>query len=184
MLSLHHDYPSAGSLRAVLVMEELAGQGHDVNFLGIDVMGLAAAIPATLDDIRAWDMHRMALRRAGWELRRPRRHPPTLDAHLVESLAESAGKGGAWRLACYRAHWVTHSDISDREVLVALAGDVGLDDEAVHRLLDDPAASVTARRRMLAARGSGVGGVPVLEVNGTKVSPFLDLDELRLLASL
>lgn len=182
MMILHHDYPSAGSLRAVLTLGQLAGEGYDVEFHGIDVMGLASSIPATLDDIRDWDLNRRALAEAGWNVARPRRHPPTLAAHMVEDAIEDAERASRWRMACYRAHWRDHRDIGEVEVLRELAGEADVDPERLATLLDDREEAAAARRRMLAARGDGVGGVPVLEVNGSKVSPFIDVDELKMLA--
>jgi 2-hydroxychromene-2-carboxylate isomerase len=184
MMILHHDYPSAGSLRAVLTLGELAGQGYDVEFHGIDVMGLASSIPATLDDIRDWDLNRRALAELGWVVGRPRRHPPTLAAHMVEEAIEDDERATRWRMACYRAHWLEGRDIGEVAVLRELAADADVDPEQLAAHVEDREAAAAARRRMLAARGDGVGGVPVLEVNGSKVSPFIDVDELKMLAGL
>lgn len=184
MLVLHHDYPSASSLRALLLLQAVADEGHPVAFHGVDVLGLGATIPATLDDVADWQAHRDHLAARGWDLPRPRRHPPTLAAHLVEAMATDVGLGAAWRHACLRAHWFDDRDLGDPAVLVALGEGIGLDGDGVSGLVADRKAAVTARRAAIAARGDGIGGVPVLAVDDTLVSPFMSAADLRQLAAL
>lgn len=184
MLVLHHDYPSASSLRALLSLQAVADEGQAVAFHGVDVLGLGATVPATLDDIADWQAHRDHLADRGWDLSRPRRHPPTLSAHLVEALATDAGLGAAWRHACLRAHWFDDRDLGDPTVLVVLGVEVGLDGDAVSALVGDRRAAMAARRAAIARRGDGIGGVPVLEVDDTLVSPFMSPADLRQLAAL
>lgn len=183
MLALHHDYPSAASLHAVLLLDEVTG-GDVVVHHGVDVLGLATAVPATVDDVADWDRHREALAEMGWDVARPGTHPPTLAAHQVAGLCPDRTTARSWRLACYRAHWLDGADIGDHDVLVDLAERVGLAPGRVHRHLDDRVAAAAARRAMLAARQDGVGGVPVLDVDGTKVSPFMPREDLRALVAL
>lgn len=182
MLHLHHDYPSAASLLALLTLQSLADEGLPVTFHGVDVVGLGTSIPATLDDLAAWKQHRTALADRGWDLPRPRLHPMTLPAHLVEALATDRGLGAAWRLACAQAHWLEGRDLGDPDVVVDLGEGVGLDRDEVASLVGDRRAAVVARQALIARRGDGVGGVPILEVHDTMVSPFMPLDDLRLLA--
>lgn len=184
MIVLHHDYPSAASLRAVLGLQQLADEGLEVAFHGVDVLGLGTTVPATLDDLADWQAHREPMAELGWDLPRPRLHPPTLHAHLVEALATDRDLGAAWRLACHRGLWLQGRDLGDDAVLVGLATDVGLDPDEVTDLLADRRSDLVARREMVARRGEGIGGVPVLDVDGTLVSPFMPADDLRRLASL
>lgn len=184
MFLLHHDPPSAGALVAVLRLQQLADEGLAITFRGHDVLGVDATLPATLDDLEDWERHRDAAAELGWDLPRPRLHPSTLLAHLVGLLAEESGLDAAWRLAIYRAHWLDGLDLGDRDTLLVLAGDVGLDRTAVTALVDDPEERHRLRRVMLVHRGDGVGGVPVLSWNGTMMSPFVPMDDLRELASL
>lgn len=184
MLLLHHDPPSAASLLAVLRLQQLADEGLDVRFRGFDVLGVDVTLPATLDDLADWEQHRDDAAALGWDLPRPRRHPPTLGVHLVSLLAESQGLDAAWRLATYRAHWLQDGDLGDVDLLVGLASEVGLDADEVRRLVDDRDRRHELRRVMLVHRGEGVGGVPVLAWNKTFLSPFVPMDDLRELASL
>jgi predicted DsbA family dithiol-disulfide isomerase len=184
VLVLYHDIPSAASLCAVLRLQRLADEGLPVAFRGFDVLGIEATIPATLDDLQDWTTHRAEAADLGWALDRPRVHPPTLMAHLVAELAEEANLGAAFRSALYRAHWLDGRDIADARDLFDLAVGVGLAPTAVQELLDDPEGRHRLRRRMLAHRGDGIGGVPVLDAGGTFVSPFMDEADLRHLATL
>jgi len=184
VLTLYHDIPSAGSLVAMLRLQGLADEGLAVGFRGFDVLGLDTTLPATLDDLQDWQEHREAAEALGWELPRPRRHPATLRAHLVGELAMEQGLDAAWRLAAYRAHWLEDRDVGEVGVLVEVAGTAGLDADEVAALLDDAGPRHRLRQRMLVHRGEGVGGVPVLEVNGTFLSPFVPEADLRTLAAL
>lgn len=184
MLTLFHDIPSAGSLVAMLRLQRLADEGLDVGFLGFDVLGVDTTLPATLDDLQDWQEHREAGAALGWELPRPRRHPATLRAHLVGELAIEQGLDAAWRMASYRAHWLEDRDLGDADVVVEVADAIGLDADEVAALLNDAGPRHRLRQRMLVQRGEGVGGVPVLEANGTFLSPFVPEADLRTLAGL
>lgn len=178
MAILHHDYPSAASLHAVLVLDDLAGDSNAVTHHGIDVLGIDATLPATLDDLQDWTAHRGAVAELGWDLPRPRLHPPTVAAHAVERACDSAQQARRWRLACYRGHWLDGVDLGDWDALAALGRQADLDPAMVHAVVSDRVEAARIRREMMAVRGDGVGGVPVLDVAGTKVSPFMDRDDL------
>ena len=184
MLTLYHDVPSAGSLVAMLRLQALADEGLAVAFRGFDVLGLEASLPATLDDLQDWQQHHEAAAELGWDLPRPRRHPATLKAHLLGELAAERGLDAAWRLSVYRAHWLDDADVSADSVLSVLAVRIGLSLDDVEALLHDPRQRHRLRQRMLVHRGDGVGGVPVLDANGTFLSPFVPEDDLRQLAEL
>lgn len=184
MLTLYHDIPSAASLVAMLRLQSLADEGLAVTFRGFDVLGLDVTLPATLDDLQDWQDHREAAAELGWDLPRPRRHPATLKAHLLGELAAEQGLDAAWRLSVYRAHWLDDADVSADSVLSVLAVRVGLALDEVEALLHDPDEKHRLRQAMLVHRGDGVGGVPVLEANGTFLSPFVPEDDLRTLAEL
>ena len=184
MLTLYHDFPSAASLVAVLRLQRLRDAGVAVDIRGFDSLGLAVALPATMDDLADWERNRRAAADLGWDLPRPTRHPVTLSAHLVGEYARSVGLDAAWRLACYRAHWLDGDDLGDPAVLLRLAGGVGLDTAVVGAIVDDREGHTTLRQQMLVHRGEGVGGVPVLEFDGTFLSPDLSDDDLAALAAL
>lgn len=181
MLVLHHDVTSAASAVAVLRLQPLADAGGHVVFSGIDVLGLAISIPPTRELLAEREHHVRAAAALGLELRRPSRQPPTLASHLVGELAEERGLGAAWRWASLRAFWTDDRDVADRAELRRLAEGVGLDVDQVAARLDDRSAAQDLRSRMVAQRQRGIGGVPVLEVDGAFVPADLadaDLEQL------
>lgn len=184
MLTLYYDVPSLPAAVAVLRLQRLVDGGGVVDFRGIDVVGVDTALPVTLDqldEIERWSETAAAL---GLAVRRPRERPPTLAAHLVGVLATTRGLGAAWRAAILRAYWSEGRPIATTDTLVELADAIGLDRDEVARRLEDPAARVALRQRMTADRGRGIGGVPVLELDGTFVSAQLSDADLRQLAGL
>jgi predicted DsbA family dithiol-disulfide isomerase len=184
VLTLHYDFTSPASVVAVLRLQRLADRGAAVEFVGLDALGLEVALPVTLDQLD--ELERVAPRadELGLTMRRPPTRPPTLPAHLVAGLARQADLGAAWRVAVLRAYWEQGRDISDHAVLVDLAAGVGLDAEETRRWLDDGARRAALHRTMAAERGRGVGGVPVLEFEGTFVSADLADEDLARLAAL
>ena len=183
MLTLTHDVTSPASAVAVARLDRLAAQGLQVRFRGIDVLGVDATLPVTLDVLAELD--RVAARAAelGLVLRRPSRRPSTARVHLVADLVDEPATGRAWRTATYAAYWQDDADLADEEVVVALAEDVGLDPDVVAAAVRDEAALAAVRRRTNSARAEGIGGVPVLVAHGTLVSPDLDEDALWELAA-
>lgn len=182
MLTLTHDVTSPASALAVARLDRLADEGLPVTFRGIDVLGVDATLPVTLDVLA--ELERVAARAAtlGVVLRRPSRRPSTARVHLVADLAEDVGRGQAWRRATYAAYWRDDADLADAGVLLELADRVGLPRDPVAAALADEAAVAAVRRRTNSARSEGIGGVPVLVAHGTLLSPDLDDDALWALA--
>jgi len=181
VLILHHDVTSPRAALAVLRVQRIADAGLPVAFRGIDTLGVAVSLPVTLDQLAEMEQVGEAAAVLGLLMRRPSLRPPTLDAHLVGELAERSGLGAAWRLACLRAYWTEGRDVSDHVVLLDLGRSVGLAEDAVRSTLADVAARNELRAAMLARRALGIGGVPVLEVDGTLLPADVDdatLEEL------
>lgn len=181
VLLLTHDYTSPASAVAVARFERLAADGLSVRFRGVDVLGIDGTLPVTLDVLA--ELERVAPRAAelGITMQRPAQRPSTARAHVVADLAEEHGRGAAWRRRVYAAYWTLGADLADVHLLAELAGDVGLDPEVAAAAADDDRAVAAVRRRTQQLRGEGIGGVPVLTVHGTHVSPDLPDDDLRAL---
>jgi predicted DsbA family dithiol-disulfide isomerase len=184
MLTLHHDVTSPRSALALLRLQRLADEGLPIAFRGIDVLGVAVALPVTIDQLAELDEVVDRAGDLGLTMRRPPLRPPTLDAHLIGEYAERNGTGAAWRLACLRAYWTDGEDVSDRAVLVRLAQASGLECAPVTALLANHAARNELRAAMLGRRALGIGGVPVLEVDGTLIPADVDDDTLVALAGI
>ncbi|MTV25464.1 hypothetical protein FTX61_08590 [Nitriliruptoraceae bacterium ZYF776] len=179
MLICHHDVTSPAAAVAVLRLQALADAGGHVAFRGLDVLGLETTVPATLDQLEQLPRYAPRAAELGLTMRRPRLRPPTLGVHLVADHAESLGLGASWRSACLHAYWEDGADLGDDELVADLAAAAGLDRAVVAALLADRPARIALRRRMGTLRGRGVGGVPVLEYQGTLVSAELSDDDLR-----
>jgi 2-hydroxychromene-2-carboxylate isomerase len=184
MLILHYDLVSAPSAVAVLRLQRIADAGGDVRFVGVDPLGLDATVPATLEQLEEYDRWRDDAARLGLTMRRPQQRPPTLRAHLVGDLAADLGLGGAWRWTALTAYWTRGADLGDPDVLEHLAAHCGVDPTAARDRLADPEQLRLARQRAVAMHRRGIGGAPVLEVDGTFVSAHLDEPALAELAQL
>lgn len=184
MLVLHFDYASPASAVAVVRLQALADEGAAVAFSGIDVLGVEVSLPATLDQLEELDRWAPEAGRLGLRMHRPRLRPATLGAHLVGELAAERDLGAAWRLAALEAYWTHGLDLGDDRVLAELAARVGLAPAEVTAQLQDTSRRASLRRWMTSQRGRGIGGVPVLEVDGALVSADLPAEDLRRLASL
>jgi 2-hydroxychromene-2-carboxylate isomerase len=182
VLTLTHDITSPASAIAVARLQRLADEGVPVTFRGIDVLGLDATVPVTLDVLAELERVRADADTLGLILRRPSRRPPTVLVHVIADLADDVGLGAAWRTAAYQAYWRDDLDLGDPSLVASLAGHVGLDGELVDALLADSGGVAAVRRRTHAARGEGIGGVPVLIAHGTLVRADLDEASLRQLA--
>jgi len=183
VLTLHYDLTSPRAALAVLRLQEVADLGHPVLFRGIDLLGVDMALPVTLDQLAELEQVRVDAAASGLLMRRPTLRPPTLDAHLVGLRAEAEGLGAAWRSGCLTAYWTQGQDLADHSILVALAEDIGLSGTTAVDALADGAARNELRARMLQLRALGIGGVPVLELDGTLCSAELDRATLIGLAS-
>lgn len=184
MLTLYFDYVSLGSCVVVRRLHRLATTGSVVHIVGVDVLGVATSLPVTLDqrvEIDAWRERALA---EGLEIALPSVRPPTVDAHLVGGVADEQGCGTAFRERAIRAYWSQGLDIAAYDVLLELATAAGVDVAVVRERLHDPVARTRLRQRMAADRGRGIGGVPVLELDGAMVPADLDERELAELARL
>jgi 2-hydroxychromene-2-carboxylate isomerase len=182
VLILHHDVTSPAAAVAVLRLQRVADAGGAVAFQGIDVLGLEATIPVTLDQLAELERVRPRLRALGIDPCRPSRRPPTLAVHVVAEHADAVGLGATWRAACLRAYWERDVDLGDDEAVLDLAVGSGLGRGEVAALLGDRVGRIAARRRMTATRQRGIGGVPVLEYQGAFVPADLPDADLRELA--
>jgi predicted DsbA family dithiol-disulfide isomerase len=176
MRVLYFDYPSLPSAIAV-VRAQRAVERHGpggLAFGGFDVLGLDAPVPVTLeqlDDIDAW---RADAARVGIDVRRPSDRPATTGAHVLGDLADEHGCGAAWRHLLIDGYWCRGWRLSDHGVLLAAAEQVGITADEASAALEDRNRLQRVRSRMVAARRRGVGGVPVLEIDGTLVAASLD----------
>ena len=108
---------------------------------------------------------------AGLEVRfdRIRRTPNTMDAHRLIRWSKTTGNQSALVDLLFRRYFAEGADISDREVLIDAAEQVGMGRAVVARLLDGDADLDLLREEEAAARRMGVNGVPCFIVGGRYV---------------
>lgn len=103
----------------------------------------------------------------GLEFRFDRIRPGnTFDAHRLLHLAHERGTQDALKERMLRAYMTEGQAIGERDVLVALAREAGLDDQEVRDVLDGERYASEVRRDEALARGLGITGVPFFVLAG------------------
>lgn len=90
----------------------------------------------------------------------------TFDAHRLILLAGAVGKQDEVVEALFRGNFVDGGDIGNRDTLVRIAADAGMDEEQVREALASDVAADGVRQGLAEARRIGVQGVPFFIVNG------------------
>lgn len=114
---------------------------------------------------RARQIHRMVEETAERDglplaLDRIRRTPNSFDAHRAIRIAAASGHGNAMADALFAAYFVQGLDISDHEVLSAVAINVGLDGDALKTALVAGAETAAVQSADALARQMGLQAVP------------------------
>lgn len=91
----------------------------------------------------------------------------TFDAHRLLHFAAAQGRQGALEERLFRACFSEGQPIADRETLVALAADVGLDAEEARAVVFSDAYADAVRADEAQAGELGIRGVPFFVLDGT-----------------
>jgi predicted DsbA family dithiol-disulfide isomerase len=94
------------------------------------------------------------------------RQPNTLDSHRLIHWASRRGKGPEMKQRLMDLYFTEGADLTDRDVLVRAAADVGLDPEAVRPLLESEEDVEETTMAANAAKEAGINGVPTFIFNG------------------
>ena len=89
----------------------------------------------------------------------------TFDAHRLIHFANGHGKRAEMVERLFRAYLTDGEALGDREVLVRLAADIGLDGEAAHAALMSTAFADAVRADEERARTFGISGVPFFAID-------------------
>jgi len=89
----------------------------------------------------------------------------TFDAHRVLHWAGETGKQTALKLALFKAHFTDGKDVSDHEVLIAVAVSVGLDEKRVRDLLATDMFAADVRAVEAEWQDRFISGVPAFIFN-------------------
>ena len=95
-----------------------------------------------------------------------KRQPNTLDAHRLIYWAGKRGNGAAMKQRLMELYFSEGADLTDREVLLRAAADVGLDPAAVRPLLESEEDVEEITLAAAAAKDAGINGVPTFIFNG------------------
>ncbi|MCW3086288.1 MAG: disulfide bond formation protein DsbA [Bacteroidetes bacterium] len=84
----------------------------------------------------------------------------SFDAHRLIQLAKKSGKGDAAEERLFKAYFTEGKNTADREVLVQLGSDIGLDPTQVKEMLESNAYAEDVHKDVYEAQQVGVTGVP------------------------
>jgi predicted DsbA family dithiol-disulfide isomerase len=93
------------------------------------------------------------------------KHGNTLDAHRLIHLASTEGRQAAMKERLMAAYFTEGKAISDRDSLVDLAIDIGIDGERARAVLDSDEFTNEVRSEESEASELGIGGVPFFVMN-------------------
>jgi predicted DsbA family dithiol-disulfide isomerase len=94
------------------------------------------------------------------------RQPNTTDPHRLIYWADHIGKAGEMKQKLMDLYFTQGGDLTDREVLVRAAADVGLDAEQTRAGLASDKDVAEVEREALAAKDAGIQGVPMYILGG------------------
>jgi predicted DsbA family dithiol-disulfide isomerase len=124
------------------------------------------------DQARAvYDRVEQAAAEAGVEVHFDRipKTPNTMDAHRLIRWSRTTGNQSALVDRLFRLYFAKGADISDHDVLIAAAEQVGMEHAVVARLLSGDADLDLLREEEASARRMGVNGVPCFILGGRYV---------------
>ena len=94
------------------------------------------------------------------------RQPNTLDSHRLIHWAGKRGKGPEMKQRLMDLYFAEGADLTDREVLLRAAADVGLDPDVIRPLLESDEDVEETTLAANAAKEAGINGVPTFIFNG------------------
>ena len=95
-----------------------------------------------------------------------RRQPNTLDCHRLILWAQAIGKASDMKQRLMDRYFTDGADLSDREVLVQIATEIGLDAEKTRALLASDADVDKIEAMANSAKDAGIDGVPTFIIGG------------------
>jgi predicted DsbA family dithiol-disulfide isomerase len=138
---LNPDMPPAGMERQVYLAAKFGSAAHAERiYAAITEAGASVGIPFAFDRIR--------------------RTPNTRDAHRLIRLAGAEGRADAMVEALFTAYFTDGRDIGDLGTLADIAGEVGLERDAVASWLDGPDEIEQVLGEDRGARRLGINAVP------------------------
>ncbi len=90
----------------------------------------------------------------------------TFDAHRLIHFAATQGRADAMKERLLRAFFTEGEQVGDREVLVRLAAEAGLDEQQAREALESGAHAEDVRADIAQAQAYGIRGVPFFVIDG------------------
>jgi predicted DsbA family dithiol-disulfide isomerase len=90
----------------------------------------------------------------------------TFKAHQLLDFALSQGKQHPLKLALFDAHFTQGRNVSDRDVLVDVATEVGLDPTVARQALEEETFAASVRDKQALWQREGISGVPSMIFKG------------------
>ena len=94
------------------------------------------------------------------------RSPNTLDAHRLIRWAQSSGKQSEIVERLFSLYFVEGQDIGDRQILIQIAKEVGLDADLIARLFVEGVDIIPVQEEISTAARMGISGVPFFIFGG------------------
>jgi predicted DsbA family dithiol-disulfide isomerase len=110
-----------------------------------------------------------------------KRQPNTLDCHRLILWAGASGKAPQMKQRLMDLYFTEGADLSDREVLVKAAADIGLDADAIRQKLGSDADVTQVENAANSAKDAGINGVPTFIIGG--VAAVSGAQDPRILAN-
>src|SRR5688572_972601 len=95
-----------------------------------------------------------------------KRQPNTLDCHRLILWAQSSGKAPEMKQRLMDIYFTEGADLSDREVLVKAAADIGMDADTVRQMLASDTDVARVESAANSAKDAGIDGVPTFIIGG------------------
>ena len=99
-------------------------------------------------------------------MRRPSLNPNTNLAHEATAFARDKGLDGEFHHAAAKAYWEDGVDLGDRQVVLNIGADCGLDSGELSAALDSGQYRQYVMDEHQAAKDLGVFGTPTYRING------------------
>ncbi|WAT17867.1 DsbA family oxidoreductase [Aurantiacibacter sp. MUD11] len=152
---LNPDMPPEGRLQAEHLAKTYNRSEEEIEAMRAELAGAAERVGFPID----WRGEGEAPPAMMWN---------TFDAHkLLRWALATYGPAEQTKLkeAMFAAHFQQRRNMADRDVLVSLCADVGLDAEAAKAALDDEALEIAVRAEEQRGREGGVAAVPTFVIN-------------------
>lgn len=153
---LRSDFDLAFQWRGFEIHPELPVEG--MSFEEFEKSGMSQSSP------ELWQQVEAMAAALSLTLKRPKVLYSSRFALKAGEYAAEQGKAEAFDGRLYRAYFEDARNIADREVILGVAREVGLDPQAVSEAIDSPRYTLKLKNNAMIAHRYGIGGVPAFVI--------------------